>query len=78
LLLILHYSLQTHNNNNPRFGHMAGKSNLFFVFLCRPLSSKIEIQESEIAAAQWMAVDEYMKNVEKRYIQKDPFYEFLK
>lgn len=36
-----------------------GKSDLFFLCLLRPLSSKITRQESEIAAAQWMPLDEY-------------------
>lgn len=36
-----------------------GKSDLFFLCKLRPLSSEIEIQESEIEAAQWMPLEEY-------------------
>ncbi|KAK7292490.1 hypothetical protein RIF29_08271 [Crotalaria pallida] len=35
------------------------KSDLYFVCLMRPLSLDIQIQETEIEAAQWMSFDEY-------------------
>ncbi|KAE9602095.1 hypothetical protein Lal_00049642 [Lupinus albus] len=35
------------------------KSDLYFVCLMRPLSLDIQIQETEIEAAQWMPFDEY-------------------
>ncbi|XP_071722557.1 nudix hydrolase 2-like [Rutidosis leptorrhynchoides] len=35
------------------------KSDLFFVCLSRPLSSAIQMQETEIEAAQWMSCEEY-------------------
>lgn len=36
------------------------KSDLFFLCMLHPLSSHIQIQESEIAAAQWMPLEEYV------------------
>ncbi|XP_078443107.1 nudix hydrolase 2-like [Wolffia australiana] len=36
------------------------KSDLFFVCLLRPITFDINVQESEIEAAQWMAIEEYM------------------
>lgn len=35
------------------------KSDLFFVCMLRPLSFEIQIQESEIEAAQWMSIEKY-------------------
>lgn len=37
-----------------------GKSDLFFVCMLRPLSSDINKQDSEIEAAQWMPIEEYV------------------
>ncbi|KAF9685647.1 hypothetical protein SADUNF_Sadunf03G0076200 [Salix dunnii] len=37
-----------------------GKSDLFFVCMLRPLSSDINKQASEIEAAQWMPIEEYV------------------
>lgn len=36
-----------------------GKSELFFMCMMRPLSFDIQIQETEIEAAKWMALEEY-------------------
>lgn len=36
------------------------KSDLFFVCLLQPISFDISIQETEIEAAQWMPIDDYM------------------
>ncbi|CAN0927236.1 Nudix hydrolase 7 [Linum grandiflorum] len=36
------------------------KSDLMFVCMLRPLSTDITVQESEIVAAKWMPVDEYV------------------
>lgn len=36
-----------------------GKSDLFFLCKVQPLSSAIKVQESEIAAAQWLSLDEF-------------------
>ncbi|KAL9666089.1 hypothetical protein QQ045_000411 [Rhodiola kirilowii] len=45
-----------------RQSHQAffGKSDLFFVCMLRPTTYNIQIQESEIEAAQWMAYNEYI------------------
>ncbi|CAK7355912.1 unnamed protein product [Dovyalis caffra] len=37
-----------------------GKSDLFFVCMLRPLSTDIKKQDSEIKAAQWMPIEEYV------------------
>ncbi|WCJ37361.1 hypothetical protein M5689_018508 [Euphorbia peplus] len=37
-----------------------GKSDLFFVCMLRPLSLDIKKQDSEIEAAQWMPIEEYV------------------
>lgn len=50
---------------------MAGKSDLFFVCACRALSTDICIQESEIAAAKWMPLDEYFR---LDYMSSDSLY----
>ncbi|KAI5074702.1 hypothetical protein GOP47_0010663 [Adiantum capillus-veneris] len=36
-----------------------GKSDLFFLCLLRPLPSDISVEESEIAAAEWISLDDY-------------------
>jgi ADP-ribose pyrophosphatase YjhB (NUDIX family) len=47
------------------------KSDLFFVCLMRPTSTKITIQESEIADCQWMDFEEYSQQA---LFQKSPLY----
>ncbi|KAF3329492.1 nudix hydrolase 2-like protein [Carex littledalei] len=44
-----------------RQSHMTffDKSDIFFICMLRPLSSDIQIQESEIEAAQWMPIEEF-------------------
>eukprot|EP00240_Pyramimonas_obovata_P015640 CAMPEP_0118943280 /NCGR_PEP_ID=MMETSP1169-20130426/38008_1 /TAXON_ID=36882 /ORGANISM="Pyramimonas obovata, Strain CCMP722" /LENGTH=294 /DNA_ID=CAMNT_0006888499 /DNA_START=483 /DNA_END=1367 /DNA_ORIENTATION=- len=39
---------------------MAKKSDLFFMCACRAIKSSIKIQESEIADAKWMPVEEWL------------------
>ncbi|CAK7322509.1 unnamed protein product [Dovyalis caffra] len=51
-----------------------GKSNLFFVCMLRPLSFKIKKQDSEIEAAQWMPIEEY---VNQPYHQKHKSFDYI-
>ncbi|WVZ74363.1 hypothetical protein U9M48_022554 [Paspalum notatum var. saurae] len=44
------------------------KSDLFFICMLRPLSSDIKIDETEIQAAKWMALAEFM---EQPFVQED-------
>ncbi|WVZ74376.1 hypothetical protein U9M48_022564 [Paspalum notatum var. saurae] len=44
------------------------KSDLFFICMLRPLSSDINIDETEIQAAKWMALAEFM---EQPFVQED-------
>lgn len=41
-------------------GYRYGKSDIYFVCTLKPLSSEITPDPSEISAARWMAVDEYL------------------
>ncbi|XP_050206092.1 nudix hydrolase 2-like [Mercurialis annua] len=50
------------------------KSDLFFVCMLRPLSFDIQMQDSEIQAAQWMPVEEY---VNQPYNQKYPIFKYI-
>ncbi|KAJ6737177.1 NUDIX HYDROLASE 2 [Salix viminalis] len=43
-----------------------GKSDLFFVCMLRPLSFDITKQDSEIKAAQWIPIDEYVNQTYNR------------
>eukprot|EP01018_Ginkgo_biloba_P023234 Gb_28825 [translate_table: standard] len=45
-----------------RHAHNAlfGKSDLFFICMLQPLSNDIVVQESEISAAQWMRMEEFV------------------
>ncbi|KAK2652698.1 hypothetical protein Ddye_012554 [Dipteronia dyeriana] len=45
-----------------------GKSDLFFMCMMRPLSFDIQKQETEIEAAQWMLLEEYMA---QPFVQKE-------
>ncbi|KAL4566916.1 hypothetical protein LXL04_031042 [Taraxacum kok-saghyz] len=40
-----------------------GKSQVFFICMMRPLSSDIQIQETEIEAAKWMPLEEYASQI---------------
>ncbi|XP_048233325.1 nudix hydrolase 2 isoform X2 [Ricinus communis] len=51
-----------------------GKSDLFFVCMLRPLSFNIQVQESEIEAAQWMPIEEY---VNQPYNQKYQLFKYV-
>ncbi|CAK7334591.1 unnamed protein product [Dovyalis caffra] len=51
-----------------------GKSDLFFVCMLRPLSFDIKKQDSEIAAAQWMPIDEY---VNQTFNRKHKSFEYI-
>ena len=44
---------------------MTGTSNIFMVFLCRPKKQDqpIVLQESEIAACQWMDTEDYLRRM---------------
>ncbi|XP_037493852.1 nudix hydrolase 7 [Jatropha curcas] len=50
------------------------KSDLFFVCLLRPQSFAIQKQDSEIAAAQWMPIKEY---VDQPYNQKHQLFKYV-
>eukprot|EP01127_Copromyxa_protea_P008543 TRINITY_DN1959_c0_g1_i1.p1 TRINITY_DN1959_c0_g1~~TRINITY_DN1959_c0_g1_i1.p1 ORF type:complete len:116 (-),score=25.05 TRINITY_DN1959_c0_g1_i1:9-356(-) len=41
-------------------GMKLGKSDMYFTCLLKPTSSKITIQEEEIADAKWMPVEEFL------------------
>jgi len=45
---------------------MSGTTNIFMVFLLRPKSTEIAIQEREIAKCEWLPLDEYWENAEDR------------
>ncbi|XP_050215330.1 nudix hydrolase 2 isoform X2 [Mercurialis annua] len=47
-----------------------GKSDLFFLCLLQPLSFNVQKQESEIDAAQWMPVEEYLA---QPFVRKNEF-----
>ncbi|KAK1389160.1 putative Mutt domain protein [Heracleum sosnowskyi] len=51
-----------------------GKSDLFFVFMLRPLSFDIQKQDSEIAAATWMPFEEYAA---QSYMQKNEHFNYI-
>ncbi|XP_038691589.1 nudix hydrolase 10-like [Tripterygium wilfordii] len=51
-----------------------GKSELFFLFMLRPLSFDIQAQESEIEAAQWMPCEEYAA---QPFVQEDELLKYL-
>ncbi|KAL9406212.1 hypothetical protein Peur_003184 [Populus x canadensis] len=51
-----------------------GKSDLFFVCMLRPLCFDINKQDSEIKAAQWMPIEEYMA---QPYIQKHESFKYV-
>ncbi|CAO2143084.1 unnamed protein product [Urochloa humidicola] len=44
------------------------KSDLFFICMLRPVSSEIKIDETEIQAAKWMPLEEFVK---QPFIQED-------
>ncbi|XP_056685782.1 nudix hydrolase 2 [Spinacia oleracea] len=48
--------LKIHREHHMAFFH---KSDLFFVCLLQPLSFNIQVQETEVEAAQWMPFEEY-------------------
>ncbi|KAK7304856.1 hypothetical protein VNO77_42747 [Canavalia gladiata] len=50
------------------------KSELFFVCMLRPHSSKIQRQVSEIDAAQWMPVEEY---IAQAFVRENKLFDFL-
>eukprot|EP00040_Diaphanoeca_grandis_P024740 m.136355 g.136355 ORF g.136355 m.136355 type:complete len:372 (+) comp29844_c1_seq1:131-1246(+) len=47
-------------------GWMSGKTNVFLVFLLRPTTSEILTQQSEIAMAKWVPIDDYFENMTQR------------
>lgn len=51
-----------------------GKSDLFFVCMLRPNSFDIQKQDSEIAAAKWMAFEEYAA---QSYIEKREHFSYI-
>ncbi|CAJ1964723.1 unnamed protein product [Sphenostylis stenocarpa] len=51
-----------------------GKSELFFVCMLQPRSFKIERQVSEIEAAQWMAIEDYMA---QPFVRDNELFDFL-
>ncbi|KAM7495294.1 hypothetical protein LguiB_029903 [Lonicera macranthoides] len=51
-----------------------GKSDLMFVCMLRPLSFDIQKQNSELAAAQWMSVDEYAA---QPFVQKREQFKYI-
>ncbi|KAJ9186178.1 hypothetical protein P3X46_005710 [Hevea brasiliensis] len=51
-----------------------GKSDLSFICLLQPLSFEIQKQESEIEAAQWMPLDEY---VAQPFVQKSEIMKYM-
>ncbi|XP_057512885.1 nudix hydrolase 2-like [Actinidia eriantha] len=50
------------------------KSDLFFMCLLQPLSFDIQIQESEIEAAQWMPFEEYLS---QHFVQKNELLKYI-
>ncbi|XP_066349071.1 nudix hydrolase 8-like isoform X2 [Miscanthus floridulus] len=48
------------------------KSDLFFICMLRPASSEIKIDETEIQAAKWMALEEFVK---QPFIQEDHMFQ---
>nr|AHI04508.1 nudix hydrolase [Saccharum hybrid cultivar ROC22] len=48
------------------------KSDLFFICMLRPVSSEIKIDETEIQAAKWMALEEFVK---QPFIQEDHMFQ---
>ncbi|KDP29944.1 hypothetical protein JCGZ_18513 [Jatropha curcas] len=50
------------------------KSDLFFVCLLRPISFAIQKQESEVAAAQWMPIKDY---VDQPYNQEHQLFKYV-
>ncbi|PSS24756.1 Nudix hydrolase [Actinidia chinensis var. chinensis] len=50
------------------------KSDLFFVCLLQPLSFDIQMQESEIEAAQWMPFEEYLS---QHFVQKNELLKYI-
>ncbi|KAG2394358.1 Nudix hydrolase [Vigna angularis] len=55
-------------------GAFFGKSELFFVCMLQPRSFEIQRQVSEIEAAQWMAVEEYMA---QPFVRDNEVFNFL-
>ncbi|KAG8640454.1 hypothetical protein MANES_13G061400v8 [Manihot esculenta] len=51
-----------------------GKSDLFFICMLRPLSFDIQKQESEVEAAQWMPMEDY---VNQPYNQKHQLFKLI-
>ena len=49
-----------------REAHMGSSTNLFMVFLMRPVSTTIRKQDSEIAECRWLPLAEYWENAERR------------
>ncbi|KAG8065601.1 hypothetical protein GUJ93_ZPchr0004g38513 [Zizania palustris] len=48
------------------------KSDLFFICMLRPVSNKIKIDETEIQAAKWMPLEEFVK---QPFIQEDHMFQ---
>ena len=62
-------------HTGPDRGWMSGKTNIFFVFLLRPTTTEIAMQESEIADCKWMEFAAYEQNMTKKMVPGSLYHE---